>query len=74
MKRTQISLSEEEYELAKKEAKRRGISLAELLRISLRSVLPIKKEKPWMNYCGFIESGDENSSDSIDQVVYGHKE
>ena len=74
MKRTQISLSEEEYKLAKEEAKRRGISLAELLRQSLRSVLPIKREKSWMNYCGFIESGDENSSDSIDQVVYGHKE
>ncbi len=36
MIRTQISLSVEEYEAAKREARRLGISLAELLRRSLR--------------------------------------
>ena len=38
MIRTQISLSEVEYEAAKKEAGRLGISLAELLRRSLRTL------------------------------------
>ena len=74
MKRTQISLSEEEYRLAKEEAKRRGISLAELFRQSLRNVLPLNEGKAWMRYCGFIDSGDENSSAFIDETVYGHKE
>ena len=45
MIRTQISLSEEEYQAAKAEAARLGISLAELLRRSLRTVLPVDKSK-----------------------------
>ena len=74
MVRTQISLSEQEYEAAKKEAQRLGISLAELLRRSLRTVLPVDTGKPWMSYAGMIESGDTESSRRIDDVVYGHKD
>ena len=74
MVRTQISLSEEEYRAAKAEARRRGISLAELLRQSLRSVLPADENKPWMRLAGFVESGDPHSSQRIDEVVYGHKD
>lgn len=74
MIRTQISLSENEYRAAKAEAKRRGISLAELLRQSLRSVLPTDDKRPWMRLAGMIESGDPNSSQRIDEIVYGHKD
>ena len=74
MIRTQISLSEEEYAAAKHEAERLGISLAELLRRSLRSVLPVDDSKPWMRNAGMVESGDSNSSLQIDDIVYGHKE
>jgi hypothetical protein len=73
MIRTQISLSEQEYAAAKGEAKRLGISLAELLRRSLRPLLPADDSKPWMQYAGFIESGDPHSSQNIDDVVYGEK-
>ena len=73
MVRTQISLSEQEYEAAKREAARLGISLAELLRRSLRSVLPVDGMKPWMRYAGRIESGDPESSRRIDDIVYGQK-
>lgn len=73
MVRTQISLSEEEYGAAKREAERLGISLAELLRRSLRSVLPVDESKPWMRYAGMVESGDPSSSRRIDDVVYGQK-
>ena len=73
MVRTQISLSEEEYTAAKVEAERLGISLAELLRRSLRSVLPADKSKPWMRYSGMIETRDTSSSQRIDEIVYGHK-
>jgi len=74
MIRTQISLSEEEYEAAKHEARRLGISLAELLRRSLRSVLPIDETKPWMRYAGMVESGDPEASQKLDEVIYGQKE
>ena len=73
MIRTQISLSEEEYETAKQEAERLGISLAELLRRSLRQLLPVDRSKPWMRFAGMVESGDSRSSQNIDDVVYGQK-
>lgn len=73
MIRTQISLTEQEYEAAKREAERLGISLAELLRRSLRGVLPPANEPPWMRYAGMVESGDSSSSRRIDELVYGVK-
>lgn len=73
MIRTQISLSEAEYQAAKREAARLGISLAELLRRSLRTMLPSDDSKPWMRYAGMVESGDAHSSRNIDDVVYGQK-
>jgi hypothetical protein len=74
MVRTQISLTKEEYVAAKREAQRLGISLAELLRRSLRTVLPVDEERPWMRYAGSIESGDASASQSIDDVVVGRKD
>jgi hypothetical protein len=73
MIRTQVSLSESDYAAAKREARRLGISLAELLRRSLRTLLPADQSKPWMRYAGMVESGDARSSRRIDEVVYGHK-
>ena len=74
MIRTQVRLSEEEHRAAKREAERLGISLAELLRRSLRELLPADSDKPWMRYAGFVESGDERSSRRIDDVVHGRKD
>lgn len=73
MIRTQISLSPEVYKSAKEEAKRQGISLAEFVRRALRKALPVDTEKPWMTYCGSVETGDRQSSQTIDDVVYGQK-
>lgn len=73
MIRTQISLTEEEYRAAKREARRLGISLAELLRRSLRAILPADTSRPWMRYAGMVESGDPRSSERIDEIVYGQK-
>jgi hypothetical protein len=53
---------------------RLGISLAELLRRSLRTLLPVEPGKPWMRYAGMIESGDATSSQRIDDVIYGQKD
>lgn len=74
MIRTQISLTQAEYLAAKKEALRLGISLAELLRRSLRALLPSDDGKPWMRYAGMLETGDPNSSQHIDDVIYGQKD
>jgi len=74
MIRTQISLSEKEYEAARREAGRLGISLAELLRRSLRNLIPADESKPWMRYAGMVETGDPESSRHIDDVVYGRKD
>lgn len=73
MIRTQISLSPQEYEAARNEAARLGISLAELLRRSLRSIVPVDERKPWMRYAGIVETGDPESSLHIDDIVYGRK-
>ena len=73
MIRTQISLSAAEYKAAKREAKRLGLSLAELLRRSLRAVLAVDESKPWMRYAGIVESGDSKSSQRIDDLIYGQK-
>lgn len=74
MIRTQISLTEQDYKEAKHEAHRLGISLAELLRRSLRAMLPVDESKPWMRYAGMVETGDPSSSQRIDEVVYGQKD
>ncbi len=74
MIRTQISLTKQEYGAAKIEARRLGISLAELLRRSLRTMLPADEAKPWMRYAGMVESGDANSSMRIDEMIYGQKD
>lgn len=67
-------LSEAEYEAAGLEAERLGITLDELLRRSLRRVLPVDEGKPWMRLAGMVQSGDPESSQRIDEVIYGHKE
>jgi hypothetical protein len=74
MIRTQISLDEEEYALAKKEAEALGISVAELVRRAVRQALPPPGNAPWMRFAGFVESGDSQSSQSIDEILYGSKE
>ena len=73
MMRTQISLSKNEYVAAKREAARLGISLAELLRRSLRAIMPGDDSRPWMRFAGLVESGDTSSSQRIDDVVYAAK-
>jgi hypothetical protein len=74
MIRTQISLDKHEYDLAREQAAALGISVAELIRRAVRQILPVPGQGPWMKYAGFIESGDPNSSQSIDDIVYGAKD
>ena len=74
MLRTQVSLDERDYKLAKKEAAAQGISLAEYVRRAIRSALPPSGQPRWMRYAGLVESGNSQSSQSIDEIVYGDKD
>jgi hypothetical protein len=74
MIRTQISLDEREYELAKHEARALGISVAEFVRRAVREALAPAAEGPWMRFAGLVETGDSRSSQSIDELVYGAKD
>ncbi|HMD87370.1 MAG TPA: ribbon-helix-helix protein, CopG family [Terriglobia bacterium] len=74
MLRTQVSLDEQDYKLAKKEAAALGISVAEYVRRAIQVVLPSPGQPNWMRYAGLVESGNPQSSQSIDEIVYGHKD
>jgi len=72
MIRTQISLTAEDYEAAREEALRCGISFAELVRRALAHRLAERRgEPPWASFAGAVEDGDPDASTSIDTVVYG---
>ena len=74
MIRTQISLENREYQLAKKHARALGISVAEFVRRAVREALPANGQAPWMKFAGLVETGDARSSRSIDELVYGQKD
>jgi len=62
------------YREAQREARRQGISFAEFCRRALAQKLGHQALKePWMSYAGVVESGDENASRSVDEVVYGRR-
>ena len=74
MLRTQVSLDEQDYNSAKKEAAALGISVAEYVRRAIRNALPPSGRPAWMRYAGLVESGNSKSSQSIDEIVYGDKD
>jgi len=74
MVRTQISFDRPLYEEAKRVAKRRGVSLAELCRAGLREMIGRESgSAPWAQYLGRFSSDDDRTSESIDEVVYGRE-
>ena len=71
MIRTQVSLDAQMYKEAKAEARRRGISFAELCRRALARALRQRDgDKPWMRFAGVLQSGDPEASRTVDEVVY----
>jgi hypothetical protein len=74
MIRTQIRLDRHDYALVKREAKTAGVSAAEYVRRAIRQVLPARSDAPWMRHAGFVESGNAQSSQTIDDIVYGSKD
>ena len=73
MIRTQISFDKTLYERAKRAARRRGVSLAELCRIGVAEIVGRDDvRQPWMSYVGIVDGNVEDSS-RIDEVVYGRE-
>jgi hypothetical protein len=77
MIRTQVTLDADVYRQAQAEARRLGISLAELVRRALARALGERAspgKKPWMRFWGAIAGGpDESVNEQVDAVVYGPK-
>jgi predicted CopG family antitoxin len=74
MIRTQISLDNEVYEEAKREARCEGVSLAEFFRRALDRALEPRRRgdgRLWMRHAGSLASCDPDASRSVDVVVYG---
>jgi hypothetical protein len=74
MIRTQVSLDSREYQLAKRQARVLGISVAEFVRRAVREALPADRQRPWMKFAGLVETGDPHSSLSVDELIYGQKD
>ncbi|MBI2986216.1 MAG: antitoxin [Deltaproteobacteria bacterium] len=73
MIRTQISVDKELYKRAKRVARRKGISLAELCRQSLQEIVAQEPlDRPWLAFAGIFE-GSPSDSTSVDEVVYGRE-
>jgi hypothetical protein len=60
--------------IVKREVKAAGRSVAEYVRRTIRQVLSVRTDAPWMRYAGIVESGNGRSSQSIDDIVYGLKD
>jgi hypothetical protein len=74
MLRTQMTLDEQDYKLARKEAAALGISVAEYVGRAIQGLLAPSGKPKWMRYAGLVESGKPQSSQSIDVIVYGNKD
>jgi len=69
--RNRSKLTPVEMRAARAEAKRLGISLAELVR---RPLPPAEAARPWMRFAGMVESGDAGASERIDDVIHGQRD
>jgi hypothetical protein len=74
MIRTQVSLDDQDYKMAKQQARKLGVSVAEFVRRAIRDALPAENQAPWMKFAGLVETGDSSSSQSVDELVYGQKD
>jgi hypothetical protein len=68
--RIRVTLTRTEHDLARARASAKGVSLAEFMRQAIRAQLPPRSKGAWMQYAGFVESGNPHASQSVDDMVY----
>ena len=69
------SFDAELYRKAQEEARRLGVSVAELCRRGLRQVLPPEDGLDRvLRHAGTLSSGDSDASERVDAIVYGREE
>jgi len=73
MQRTQISLTTEDYETARRIAAERGESLSQVVRDALRreAGAPNTSYDPLGPIIGIVDSADPNASEDLDEAIYG---
>ena len=77
MRRTQISVTPEQFERAKVYAQRHGISLSEAFRMGFECLAEREDEQQqshmdlMMSIVGISRSGDPHASERVDEIVYG---
>jgi metal-responsive CopG/Arc/MetJ family transcriptional regulator len=78
MRRTQISLPNEQYEAVRRVAARRGVSLSQVFRDSVRSIEEQDEQehrdyvRRMMRIVGIVKDGDPNASVDHDTILYEH--
>lgn len=73
MKRTQISLTNEDFEKARRIAETRHISLSQVVRDLLRGAQELESPAggPLRDIIGMVKDDIPNASETVDEVVYG---
>ena len=73
MRRTQISLLPEEYELAKRMAAERGVSLSQVVRDAIRDSAESepRSHDPLRDLIGMVKNADPDGSVKHDEMIYG---
>lgn len=78
MRRTQISLPHEQYEAAVRIAAKRGVSLSQFVRESIKNAEQRDEQehsdyvRRMMRIVGIVKDGDPNSSVDHDKILYEH--
>ena len=73
MKRTQVSLTVEDYDVARRIALQRHQSLSQVVREALRREAEVERLRadPLRDFIGTVDCDDPHASETIDEVVYG---
>ena len=77
MKRTQVCLMPDEYEMARSMARARRVSLSQVVRDALRSEaersgeIERKRSARMLSIVGIVKNADPDDSVRLDEIIYG---